>query len=76
MMGWNYRVIRHTDPDGDDHFAIHEVHYNKNGKPDLCTEAPVGFVADSPEKLREIIGLMVMRAFDEPVLDYESFKWH
>ena len=29
-MSWEYRIIRHTDPDGSHDFAIHEVYYDND----------------------------------------------
>jgi hypothetical protein len=38
-MTWNYRVLRH--PDG--HLALHEVYYDKAGKPISYTARPIHF---------------------------------
>lgn len=44
-MSWNYRILRHTDPDSTRVFAIHEVYYDAQGEPERWTEraaAPQG----------------------------------
>jgi hypothetical protein len=36
-MSWNHRVLIHEELNYE-HFMIHEVYYDKNGKPDSYTE--------------------------------------
>jgi hypothetical protein len=67
MNTWNYRVLQHEG-----NFAIHEVYY-EDGKPTSCTEDPVApFGEDTVEELRRDMELM-MRALNEPVLNYKDF---
>ena len=38
-MSWNYRIVHQFSYDDEwDDYAIHEVYYDKNGKPDGMTE--------------------------------------
>lgn len=74
-MGWNYRVIRHHDPNNDepDYLSIHEVYYDDEGRPERVTEQPTGAGAETVEGLREVFGLM-RQALDKPILDFETFS--
>lgn len=36
-MGWNYRILAHKNGD-EIYFQIHEVYYDKDGKPNGYTE--------------------------------------
>lgn len=49
-MSWNYRIIFH-DLGGDPYYALHEVHYDNDGKVIRWSENPASFVADSKEEL-------------------------
>ncbi len=67
-MGWNYRVIRHTDEDTKScWFHIHEVHYSNDGKVEGWTENPKTPVGNSTKDLKGEIEL-IMEAFSKPVL--------
>ena len=53
-MTWNYRVLQRTDEKtGEKTYAIHEVYYDKTGKPEACTEDAVAPMGETPEELRE-----------------------
>lgn len=71
--GWNYRVIRHTTPAGDDWFAIHEVYYDKEGIPHSVTESPASPFGETHEDLLEDMKLMQL-ASKKPTLDYTQFS--
>jgi len=45
-MSWNYRIVRYADGTG---YGLHEVHYDKKGKPESMTEEPASFVTDEDE---------------------------
>lgn len=53
-MSWNYRVIRHPG-----WFGIHEVHYDKRGRPTLWTERPI-LRAETLAKLLAFTGANVV----------------
>jgi len=71
-MTWNYRIIRSQDPDGSECFALHEVYYDGEGRPETYTERPCGFVGESPEAVRGALE-MALAAFTEPVLTEADF---
>jgi len=65
-MTWNYRVISHGG-----WFGIHEVHYDKHGKPYLWTERPI-LRAETLEKLLNFTGTYEIAPngkLKQPVLD-------
>jgi hypothetical protein len=68
---WNYRVIRHVEFDGEEYFAVHEVHYDDD-VPTSVTVNPVGAGATELDGLRRTLERMTA-ALDKPVLDYVSF---
>jgi len=47
-MSWNHRILAHKDGDGM-YFQIHEVYYDKDGKPDGYNKdgKPDGYTANS-----------------------------
>ena len=67
-MSWNYRVLRYKDGC----VGIHEVYYDEDGRPEGCTERPVGPVGDDVGGLRGTLSAMLY-AIDEPELDYDRF---
>jgi hypothetical protein len=73
MSSWNYRVVRHLDPTEPQGyvFAMHEVHYDDQGKPVAMTERPCGIVSDKVFGLSEILNKM-REAFEKPVLNAED----
>ena len=44
-MSWNHRVLVTMHKD-EPYFAVHEVHYDENGKPVAYTKEPVRISAD------------------------------
>jgi len=67
-MPWNHRVLRH--PDG--HLALHEVYYDKAGKPINYTANPIHFAVDEDEGLPGLISsleLALRDAKERPILD-------
>jgi hypothetical protein len=72
-MTWNYRVLRH--PDG--HLALHEVYYDKTGKPVNYTVNPVSFAVDEDEGLHGLtafLELALRDAKERPILDVSEFR--
>jgi hypothetical protein len=72
MKNWNYRVVRKQEKNGTTSFAIHEVYYDKNGKPFLCSALPERIVNDDLNELKTNI-LRFLKAFSKPILNYEDF---
>lgn len=71
-MTWDYRVVRITT-EFDTVYQIHEVYYNKKGKPTMLTENGIALRSESA------IGLALslpsyLKALTLPVLDYETRK--
>lgn len=50
-MSWNYRVVRHTAPNGENYYGLHEVYYDQHGKAELWCETPT----DTGETLEDLI---------------------
>ena len=71
-MGWNYRVIRHSDEKTKSFwFHIHEVYYSDDGEIEGWTQNPKIPVGDSAEDLKGEIELII-EAFNRPVLKEEN----
>lgn len=67
-MSWNYRIMAHEHK-GEVTLIIHEVYYDKKGKPNSYSEPPATFRGDSQQELFEVVGLMT-RCFNRPILWY------
>jgi hypothetical protein len=85
-MTWNIRIVHHRNiiPAKKsitkkkmvvDWYALHEVYYNKKGKPYMLTTEPRSIVGDTPAEVREYV-LMCMKAMKVriPILDYDTRK--
>lgn len=70
-MSWNYRVLAHKQFD-EIHFYIHEVYYDKDGKPDGYTERPVIVNSDSIKGMRWVTNRM-KEALSKPILKIWDF---
>lgn len=50
MSNWDYRIVQHkrTSPEGKEEtwYALHEVYYGDDGKPESMTDEPVSFVGE------------------------------
>lgn len=72
-MSWDYRIlaIPYTGKTLEDSrecfFQIHEVHYNKKGKPKSYTENPVPVLAESMQGIKFILKAM-KDATKKPIL--------
>lgn len=53
-------------------YGIHEVYYNKRGKPDGCTIDAMDITGESVEDCKVLFDLYA-KAFDKSVLKYEDF---
>jgi len=74
-MKWNYRVLRHTDggvDSNEEYFMVHEVYYEDDGKPSICTSNECKPFGNTLEELKSDMEMMV-DAFEKPVLDYSDF---
>ena len=68
-MTWNHRVISR---EGQEELAIHEVSYDKNGKPNMVTNDAVGIYGETVGELRETLERM-LKSLEAPKLAFESF---
>lgn len=71
--GWNERVIRYPKLHDDlpVEMGIHEVHYDKDGKPSMLTVHPTGHMGESIEELKESLK-RYERALALPILDWDK----
>jgi hypothetical protein len=69
-MTWNYRIVRHVNPSGEEWYAIHEVYYEET-KVVTVTEEPICPRCETFEDLREAYEL-IRHAFDLPPIDYQD----
>ena len=85
-MSWSYRVLYHKEREikirenphkfeAGPFLAIHEVYYNKKGKPKSCTgEIVVGDEDDLTLKSLKWILKHQLKSLKEPVLNYDNLK--
>jgi len=66
-MSWSYRVVKKEDI-----YGIHEVYYDDDGKPDMCTENSITMDADSADDLEWMIKQFKI-AMNQPWLNYTDF---
>lgn len=66
MATWNHRVIVNREG-SEDHYQIHEVHYDDEGKIEAWTENAVRVGEDSKDELRMTLHRM-LRALSKPIL--------
>mgnify|MGYP001604275042 CR=1 FL=1 len=74
-MTWNYRIVRYRKRE--DGFGLHEVFYDKDGKPWGMTADPVRFACDQHEGPAGIKNSLLTARVDSikrPVFD-EPKKW-
>ena len=70
-MSWNYRVVRHADPNGETYFGLHVIYYDPHGTIELWCETP----RDVGETLEELISSLRLqleaaeRASERGILD-------
>lgn len=69
-MSWNHRVVRHVNDSGESAepwYAIHEVHYDENGKPTGWTANHIAPGSESLSGLMTELGWM-LQACGKPIL--------
>ena len=71
-MSWNYRVVSYTDVEGETHLGIHEVYYDKDGRPSMYTESAMAPYGETLEELTKDLEHMRV-ALTKPVLTEEDF---
>ena len=73
---WNHRVLvkEYSDEDGKQfEFGIHEVYYDDDGVPNMCTEEPVAVVGESLAGLGQTLDWM-RACLLQPLLAYADFE--
>jgi len=70
-MGWNYRVLALKDGDYW-YFQIHEVYYDKDGKPNGYSANCVGVGSSSLKDLEFVLDQME-ECLSKPILSYDNF---
>lgn len=74
MTTWNYRLIRHLNPDGKTMWVgVHEVYYDLLGTPVRCSDEPIQLTAVTVGDLRRGVEA-ILNAFEFPILTYGSFQ--
>ncbi|HLH27187.1 MAG TPA: hypothetical protein VK066_32105 [Chloroflexota bacterium] len=69
-MYWNHRVIR-SRRDGEDWYAIHEVYYDDEDRPEACTAIPEAVEGESLEELDRYLAWM-RASLRQPVLTVDD----
>lgn len=77
-MHWNHRVVRRKYEYNDGKYveycyAIHEVYYDEDGKPDTMTKEPTDPHGESIKDLKWSLKKM-KECLEHPVLDYETME--
>lgn len=75
-MSWNYRILAREYKGFNEiemTFSIHEVYYNKDGIPEMCTEDAVGVVGECLADLSDTLKWM-KKALRKPILSYSDFE--
>ena len=70
-MGWNHRILAHKDGD-EMYLQIHEVYYDKDGKPDGYTANGVSVGAESLDGIKWVLEKMKECA-TKPILLADDF---
>ena len=70
-MGWNHRILAHKDGD-EMYFQIHEVYYDKDGKPDGYTANAVSVGAESLDGIKWVLDKM-KECVNKPILLADDF---
>jgi hypothetical protein len=70
-MTWNYRVVRTTHGDAE-YFAIYEVYYDDDGRPEARTEQPAHPAGETLEEFAKDL-THYQAALQQPVLDDAVF---
>jgi hypothetical protein len=73
LSHWNYRIVRHKIAGGE-HYRVHEVYSDKDGKPMIIAEDPEAAFGETPNELIADLELMlqhVLRSKDD-ILDHDA----
>ena len=70
-MSWNYRILAHKDKDNW-FFQIHEVYYDKEGKPESHTIEGIKISAESLKGIKWILNKM-KECTKKPILLADDF---
>ena len=69
---WHYQLMRHTDDNGEAHFAMHEYYPEGDGcDGDGWTVSPVTVDGNSVEEVKEVLQMMLADIEKHGVKDYE-----
>lgn len=71
-MSWNYRVVKHAEPDGRAWYQIHEAFYDEGKPADSITQDAIVPGGETIEELAEELRRM-LKATEKPALNYEDF---
>ena len=70
-VSWNYRIVNCPDGKGGRYYALFEVFYDDDGKPEARTAKPISFVTDEDEGSEGVVRSLEMAlkgATERPVL--------
>ena len=71
-MSWNYRILKHKNSrTNESYYAIHEVHYNKDGVPRTWSKSRNLF---EQEELDDLVWVheKIKDALEKPVLEWNG----
>jgi hypothetical protein len=73
-MSWNYRIVKKAIPaehraGGEFHHALHEVYYDKEGRPNGLTQAPAHFGGADRDEIANALELALRDARERPILN-------
>ena len=69
-MSWNYRLVKKQSGG----FAVHEVYFDKRGKPWSMTQEPVSLYGETAKEVRKEIK-MILRDVMKRAVFYEPKEW-
>jgi len=75
-MTWNHRVVAREWKGFNEIevvFGIHEIYYNKDGIPEMCTEDAVSVVGANLAEISNTL-LWMKKALKKPILSYSDFE--
>lgn len=70
-MSWNHRILAHKDGD-EMYFQIHEVYYDKDGKPEGYTANSVSVGSESLDGIKWVLDKM-KECTSKPILLADDF---
>lgn len=67
-MSWNYRIMKHVgrSPNNEEYLGMHEVYYDKDGKPNGYSSEP-SFIGENLDELKWVLERMG-EAVAKPIL--------